>query len=415
MILRVLFAVACVCQSTALTTLPDIWETRIIPIRNSEILTVSTRNSLEIITQILDPVLNLMESESVFNDSDVAGVSLYPDAAKLDSGGYIVVWGAVLIPQLTFGQLMTNNLNNREAVFKIGEQGRSQLRPRVVTLPDGFVVVWGFRDDLGTGVAFQIYNDDALQIGEEKVITVISRSMLSAASFAYTTGIVPSIAVSLDRSEFVVIWQIEKFIQGRTYTNTGAEVTKVFDVVKDAESSRTLSVCAMPDEYVLSWTSNGEALVQGFDSKGTLMGGVSTVSKKQSDANTAVVCMPGVGFAVSFLASVEEERGIYIRFFDTQHRRKSRDLFVGKTDSFSDHSSVLNSAGEIVTVWDSHVTEPTHPSSHIVSFAAPAERPKKVSNFSYYKLNESSLKWAYGCLFICIIVIFSRRFCLSQN
>ena len=402
-----------------MTTLPDLWETKIVPIQNREILTVSTRNSLEVLTQILDPTFKSIESETVFNDSDLAGVSLYPDAAKLDSGGYIVVWGAVLIPQLTFGQLMTNDLNNVDNVFKIGEQSHSQLRPRVVATPGGFVVVWGYRDDIGTGVAFQMFNEEAQPVGEEKVVVEISRAKLSAASFTYTTGIVPSIAVSLDRNEFVVVWQIEKFIQGRTYTKTGEVETDVFEITGKAESARTLSVCAMPGEYLVSWSSNGAALVQGFDSRGTLTSGETTVSQKQSDANTAVVCIPEVGFAVSFLSSAglkEADKGIYIRFFDEHYRRKTVDLLIGNTYSFGDHSSSLNSEGEVVTVWDSHVSEPTHPFSRIVNLTVPIERPRRANRNVALDANAVVPNWIYGFLVFCILFIASaKNFCCSSK
>ena len=410
MFFRVLFAVACVCQSTALTTLPNLWETRIIPIRNSDILTVSTKYDLDVEAQILDSKFHALESETVFDDGVRASYSLFPDAARLDSGHFIVVWNSVPDPvsgkEVTLGQLLSNNLQKTKGLFKVGEQEDYRLRPRVAALTDGFVVVWGFKNEHTAGIAFQMFNSEAQAIGKDEVVVEISRAKLSASLSATTAGIVPSVTVNSDKSEFVVVWQVDKSIQGRTYSCSGVAATDVFDVIKNAESARTLSVCAMPGEYLVSWSSNGTALVQGFDSKGTLMGGETTVSKKQSDANTAVVCMPGVGFAVSFLASFEAEKGIYIRFFDTQHMQKSSDLFVGKTDSFGDHSSVLNSEGEIVTVWASHVLEPIHPSSHLAKAVIPVisgvDHSDKLKTEHEVSVNFSN--WFYVCLTFCMVL-----------
>ena len=380
--LFIVFALICVGQISSMGTLEGIHETEVIPLQGGEIFTVSIKHGM-VVAQIINQEYRAVgEESSVFEDRDATSVALYPSATRLITDDYIVVWSAVVAPAMEkekiFGQLLSSNLQRSGKYFQMGQPKNNhyQLRPRVIAVMDGFIISWGFRNETTTGVSFQKFDNNAKPVGNEVLVHSVLRKELEE-SFTSETGILPSLTGSFDHSEFVITWQIERTISGRVYSANGAAVTETFIITDDSQLSRSVSVCAMRNEYILSW-SNGNPLIQGFNSRGGLTGKVVKISSRNSTANGMVTCIPDVGFAPSFVSDLglnDIDNGIYIRYFDEHHKPQTSDFLVANTHSHSDHSSILNSKGEVVIVWSASIREASFPAAHFTAVTATSSNP----------------------------------------
>ncbi|MCP4339446.1 MAG: hypothetical protein GY799_11295, partial [Desulfobulbaceae bacterium] len=297
----------------------------------------------------------------------------YPDVAKLNDGGMVVVWESNLQDgslEGVYAQRYDANGTKVGTEFRVNtETSNSQYRPSVTALIDGgFVITWDSYNQDGSdlGVFAQRYDANGVKAGIEFQVNNYTSNQQNGNAVA-----------ALANGGFVIAWHSynqdgDAFgVYAQRYDASGAEVGVEFKVNTEIANHQSVpSIAAFADgSFIIVWNSNVQdsdsygIYAQRYDTNGNPNGSEfkinTTTTGSQSWASLTI--LPNGDFVITWQSTGQDvpaettNNGIYGQIYNADGSINGAEFRINTTTADSQEFSSIStlSDGGFIVTWQS--------------------------------------------------------------